>query len=54
MKWVENMTCLIALAGEIWKSNSEGVTDEKSWKIWKNDQKIAMNEELFQNSVMNE
>ena len=53
MKWVENMTCLIVLEGDNWKSNSKVVTDEKSLKFWKNGQKIAMNEELFQNSVMN-
>ena len=42
---VENMTCLNALAGEIWNSsqkivtdekiNQKIVTDEKSWKTWK-------------------
>ena len=26
--------------------------DEKSWKIWKSDQKIVMDEELVQNDVM--
>ena len=51
---VENLTCLNALEGKIWKSNQKVVTDEKSWKFWKIDQKIAMNEELFQNSVMDE
>ena len=35
---VENMTCLNALAEKFWKSNP----------------KIVMNEELVQNSVMNE
>ena len=51
---VENMTCLNALAGEMWKINPKIVTDEKSWKTWKSNQKIAMNEELVQNNVMNE
>ena len=50
---VENITRLNALAGENWKSNPKIVTDEKSWKLWKNDKKIAMNEKVFQNSVMN-
>ena len=59
---VENMTCLNALEGKIWKSdqkivtdekiNEKVVTDEKRWKTWKSNQKIAMNEELVQNSVM--
>ena len=35
-------------------SNPKLVTDEKSWKTGKSDQKIAMDEELVQNSVMNE
>ena len=38
MKWLKNMTCLNALEG----------------KNWKSDQKIAMDEELVQNSVINE
>ena len=50
---VENLTCLNALAGGNWKSNPKIVTDEKSWKIWKNDQNSVMNEELVQNRVMN-
>ena len=29
---VENMTCLNALAGEMWKIHPKIVTDEKSWK----------------------
>ena len=29
---VGNMTCLNALAGEMWKINPKIVTDEKSWK----------------------
>ena len=57
----ENLTCLNALEGEIWKSNQNVVTDEKSWKTWKSNQKIVglvqnslMHEELVQNGVMNE
>ena len=37
----ENLTCLHALEGEIWKSNQNVVTDEKSWKTWKSNQKIV-------------
>ena len=61
---VENLTCLDALEGKIWKSNQKVVTDEKinpkilmdekSWKTCKSNQMIVMNEELVQNSVMNE
>ena len=41
---VENMTCLNALAGEMWKINPKIVTDETSWKTWKRNQKITMND----------
>ena len=41
---VENLICLNALVGEIWKSNGKIVTDQNS----------VMNEELVQNSVMDE
>ena len=51
---VENLTCLNALKGKIWKSNQKVVTEEKRWKIWKSDQKIVMNGKLVKNSVMNE
>ena len=61
---VENLTCLNALEGTIWKSNEKVVMDEeinpkilmddKSWKTSKSNQKIVMNEELVQNGVMNE
>ena len=36
------------------KINPKILMDEKSWKIWKRNQKIVMNEELAQNGVMNE
>ena len=49
---VENLTCLNALEGKIWKSDQKIVTDEKinpkilmdekSWKTWKSTQKIVM------------
>ena len=48
------MICLNTLAGKIWKSNPKIVTDEKGWKFWTSNQKVAMNEELVQNSAMNE
>ena len=38
---VENLTCLDALEGKIWKINQKVVTDEKSWKTWKSNQKIC-------------
>ena len=60
---VENLTCLNALEVKFWKSNQKVVTDgkinpkiltdEKSWKTWKRNQKSVMNEELVQNGVMN-
>ena len=30
---VENLTCLNAFEGKIWKSNPKVVMEEKSWKI---------------------
>ena len=38
---VENLTCLDALEGKIWKIYQKVVTDEKSWKTWKSNQKIC-------------
>ena len=32
---VENLTCLNAFEGKIWKSNPKVVLDEKVGKIWK-------------------
>ena len=51
---VENLTCLNPFEGKIWKINQKVVTDEKSWKTWKSNGKMVMNEELVQNGVMNE
>ena len=51
---VENLTCLNAFEGEIWKINSKILIDEKSWRTWKRNQKMVMDEELEQNSVMDE
>ena len=50
---VENLTCLNAFKGKIWKSNQKVVTDEKSWKTWKSNLNSVTNEELVQNGVMN-
>ena len=36
------------------KINPKILMDEKSWKTWKSNQKIAMDEELVQNDMMNE
>ena len=36
------------------KINPKILMDEKSWNTWKSNQKIVMNEELFQNGVMND
>ena len=54
MKLVENLTCLNPFEGKIWKINQKVVTDKKSWKTWKSNGKMVMNEELVQNGVMNE
>ena len=45
---VENLTCLNALEGKIWKSDQKVVMDDKF------NPKIVMDEELVQNSVMDE
>ena len=45
---VENLTCLNAFEGKIWKSDQKVVMDEKI------NQKIVMDEELVQDNVMNE
>ena len=45
---VENLTCLNALEGKIWKRNQKVVMDDKI------NQKIVMDEELVQNDVMDE
>ena len=45
---VENLTCLNALEGKLWKSDQKVVMDDKI------SQKIVMDEELVQNDVMGE
>ena len=37
-----------------WKFYLKLLMDEKSWKTWKSNQKIVMDEELVQNIVMDE
>ena len=51
---VENGTCLNAPGRNIWKINSKILTDEKSWETLKSNQKIVMDEELFQDVMMDE
>ena len=51
---VENWTCLNALEREMWEINPKILMNEKSWKTWKSNQKIVMDEELVQNIVMDE
>ena len=45
---VENLTCLNALEGKIWKSDQKVVMDDKI------NPKVMVDEELVQNDVMNE
>ena len=49
---VDNLTCLNALGRKIRKINLKILVDDKSWKIWKSNQKIGMDEELVQKIVM--
>ena len=55
---VENMTCLNALEGQIWKSDQKIVMDEKLVQNDVMDEKLVQNdvmdEKLVQNSVMSE
>ena len=52
---VEKWTCLNVLEKKICKLNPKKILmDEKSWKTWKSNQKIVMDEELVQNVVMDE
>ena len=51
---VENWTCLNAPGREIFQSNPKILMYEKTWKTWKSNEKIAMDEELIQNVVMDE
>ena len=51
---VENWRHLNALEKNIWKINPKIPRDEKSWKTWKSNQKIVMDEKLVQNVVMDE
>ena len=51
---VESWTRLNVLERKIGKIDPKILKDEKSWKTWKLNPKIVMNEELVQNGVMNE
>ena len=55
MNLVENLTCLNVFEEKIRKINPKiSWMEEKSWKTWKSNQKIVMDEELAQNDVMDE
>ena len=51
---VEKWTCLNVLEKENFTSDPKILTEEKSWRTWKRNQKIVMDEELIQNIVMDE
>ena len=51
---VEKWTRLNVLEKEIFKSNPKTLMEEKSWRTWKSNQNIMMDEELVQNVVMGE
>ena len=51
---VEKWTCLNVLEEEIFQSDQMILTEEKSWRTWKSNQNIVMDEELVQNIVMDE
>ena len=51
---VEKWTCLNVLEKKIFKSDPKMLTEEKSWRTWKSNQNIVMDEELDQNIVMDE
>ena len=54
MNWLRIGYASTLSRGKISKVNPKILMDEKSWKTWKNNQKIVMNEELVQNVVMDE
>ena len=51
---VENWISLNVLERKIWEINPKILMDGKSWKTWKSNQKIVMDEELVQQVVMDE
>ena len=51
---VEKWTCLNLLEKEILKSDPKILTEVKSWRTWKRNQNIVMDEELVHNIVMDE
>ena len=51
---VEKWICLNVLEKKICKLNPKILMDEKSWRTWKSNQNIVMDEELVQNVVMDE
>ena len=51
---VEKWTCLNVLEKKICKLHPKILTKETSWRTWKSDQNIVMDEELVHNIVMDE
>ena len=51
---VEKWTCINVLEKDIFKSNPKILMKEKSWRTWKSNLNIVMNEKLVQNIVVNE
>ena len=49
---LEKWTCLNVLEKEIFQSDPKILTEQKSWRTWKSNQNIVMDEELVQNVVM--
>ena len=49
---VEKWTCFNALKKENFNCNPKILMKEKSWRTWKSNQMIVMNEELVQNVAM--
>ena len=51
---VEKWTCLNVLDKEIFEGDPKILTEEKSWRTWKSNQNIVMDEELVENVAMGE
>ena len=54
LELVENWTCLSDPREDFSRSVPKIVMGEKSWKAWKSNQNVVMDEELVQNVVMDE
>ena len=51
---VEKWTCLNVLEKDFFNSDPKILTEEKSWRTWKSNQNVVMDEELVQNIKMDE